>query len=91
MGASSLESGHWKVSGLGYLCCGQRVVARTHSVPEHVAQSVKLDMADAEYIAKACNAYPKLVEALRSIAKPALGGKQQQYAAQAILKAIGEA
>lgn len=80
----------WKVSGLGYLCRGKRVIARTHAVPEHVAQSVALNMDDAEYIAKACNAYPKLVAALRSIAKPALGGKQQQYTAQAILSELGE-
>ena len=46
---------------------------------------------DAAYIAHACNAYPKLVEALRSIAKLAWGGKLQQYAAQAILRELGEA
>lgn len=35
-------------------------------------------------------AYERLVSALRSIAKPALGGKQQQYTAQEILKELGE-
>ena len=30
------------------------------------------------------------VEALKRIAKPALGGKQQQYAAQDALREIGE-
>lgn len=44
---------------------------------------------DAAYIVQACNAYPKLIAALRSIAKPALGGKQQQYAAQQVLKELG--
>lgn len=32
----------------------------------------------------------KLVKAMRAIAKPALGGKAQQYAAQAALRDIGE-
>jgi hypothetical protein len=45
---------------------------------------------DAAYIVHAANAYPKLVKALRQIAKPALGGKAQQYAAQAILRELGE-
>jgi hypothetical protein len=31
-----------------------------------------------------------LINALRSIAKPALGGKQQQYTAQAILREMDE-
>lgn len=34
--------------------------------------------------------YPKMLEALRKIAKPALGGKQQQWIAQQILKELGE-
>jgi hypothetical protein len=80
----------WKVSGLGYLCRGKTVIAKTNAVPAHVSQSVTLEIADAEYIAKACNAYPTLVAALRAIAKPALGGKLQQYDAQQVLKAIGE-
>lgn len=88
---ASTETGHWRVSGLGYLCCGNRVIAKTHAVPEHVSASVTLGMSDAEYIAKACNAYPKLVATLRRIAKPALGGKLQQYDAQQVLEAIGEA
>jgi hypothetical protein len=65
--SAGTDKGVWKVSGLGYLCCGQRVIAKTHAVPEHVAQSATLEMDDAEYIAKACNAYPKLVEALRKV------------------------
>lgn len=47
-------------------------------------------MQDEKYRLHASNSYPKLVEALRQIAKPALGGKQQQYAAQEILRELGE-
>ena len=32
----------------------------------------------------------RLIKALREIAKPALGGKEQQYTAQAILRSLGE-
>lgn len=44
----------------------------------------------AKEIEKRWNAYPGLVAAMRKIAKPALGGKQQQYMAQAILRKLGE-
>lgn len=52
-----------------------------------------LHICQADEVLTACdrlNAYPKLIWALREIAKPALGGKQQQYKAQAILKELGE-
>ena len=44
----------------------------------------------AREMAKRWNAYPGLIAALRSIAKPALGGKAQQYTAQAVLRELGE-
>lgn len=48
------------------------------------------DNAMAKEMAKRWNAYPGLIACLRSIAKPALGGKQQQYMAQLALKHLGE-
>ncbi len=44
----------------------------------------------AREVAKRCNAYPGLIACLRSIAKPTLGGKQQQYMAQLALNHLGE-
>lgn len=41
-----------------------------------------------EYAILAANAFPKLVAALQKIAKPALGGKEQQWTAQQVLKEI---
>ena len=43
-----------------------------------------------DYVFHAANNYPRLVQVLKAIAKPALGGKQQQYMAQAALKELGE-
>lgn len=48
------------------------------------------DQAVAKEAARRWNAYPGLIEVLRKIATPALGGKQQQYMAQAALKELGE-
>jgi hypothetical protein len=45
---------------------------------------------DAAYIVHACNSYPKMIAVLRRIAKPTLGGKHQQYDAQALLGELGE-
>ena len=45
---------------------------------------------DYPYIVHAANAYPRMIAVLRQIATPALGGKAQQYAAQAILAELGE-
>lgn len=87
---STLDRGVWKVSGLGYLCRGKTVVAKTHAVPEHMAQSVTLEIEDAEYIAKACNAYPRLVAELKRLCVeiPAqLGGKPMT---NNLLRELGE-
>ena len=79
----------WKVSGIGYLCNDKTVIARTHIVPEHLDQSVTLFVSDADYIAHAANAYPKLVEALRDamhkVAKP-----EDCRSIQDLLVGIGE-
>lgn len=48
------------------------------------------DNATAKEIARRWNAYPGLIACLRTIAKPALGGKQQQYMAQQALRHLGE-
>ena len=54
----------WKISGIGYLGNGDTVVAATEWTPkQYEAFPLKAD--DATYIVHACNAYPKLVEALR--------------------------
>lgn len=44
--------------------------------------------ANAEFVDKAIHSYYPMLEALQKIAKPALGGKQQQYIAQEVLKQI---
>ena len=41
--------------------------------------------ANAAFIVTACNAFYAMKQALQAIAKPALGGKEQQYRAQQVL------
>ncbi len=45
---------------------------------------------DAAFIVQACNNHYQLIEALKKIATPALGGKQQQWIAQEALKALAK-
>jgi hypothetical protein len=45
---------------------------------------------DADEYVHRQNKYRSAVSALKRIAKPALGGKQQQYDAQAVLLELGE-
>ena len=71
------------------LICGRRVYFDSDAAQTDFA-TVSEALQDRKYLVHACNAYPRLVEALRAIAKPALGGKAQQYAAQAILRELGE-
>ncbi len=66
---------------------GSRLVALVH-----IRASGKAD-ADADYIAKACNAYPKLVEALRTLIDADREGElcNDQFAAAIdILRELGE-
>ena len=60
------------------------------NVDESIKSIEASDPATAKEMARRWNAYPGLIAALRSIAKPALGGKQQQYTAQAVLRELGE-
>lgn len=84
----------WKVSGLGYLSDGKKVLARTESAPTQYQQRIDLCMEDAAYIAHAANAYPRLVEALRQM----VGAMHQMdkghhgdvLAAAALLRELGE-
>jgi hypothetical protein len=93
---SSATSGEQKPSehlsfGVGY---GFIVTATNDgSIPLNAKALAKIEPGGDEAIRemqRRANAYPRLVEALRAIAKPALGGKIQQYTAQAILCELGE-
>jgi hypothetical protein len=83
----------WKVSGLGYISAGNKVLARTETAPARYQQRIDLPIEDALYLVRAANAYPKLVGALRAIESKSIGGKPEtpRAIASELLRDLGEA
>lgn len=82
----------WRVSSMGYLCNGNMALASTDASGGHV---LSMAVADAEYTAHTANAYPKLVEALRTVIDSADSSIspeafRREKLARALLRELGE-
>lgn len=84
---------HTPATPLPWIADARALIARdnyTFAIVGNPATEVVDDQSDARYIAHACNAYPRLVEAVRELLDWADSKDQRVISIRAILRELGE-